>query len=186
MEGKLDPRDTMRLYGVVLGVLFLFYLLGLFLGRNQFVEARPKEISLPMADTPLEDIEPGLDFYQRLMGPSMTDSDQPVSEDELSTVPVWLEESPAAAGQSKTPLFDVYTVQVGAFTAESDARQILIRLEAKGHASVWMTPSDSDPYYRVSVGEFATDQEALQMEEQLRKDGFLTYIKRIQISSAPH
>jgi cell division septation protein DedD len=83
-------------------------------------------------------------------------------------------------------LFDVYTVQVGAFAAEVEARQILIRLEAKGYSSLLMPPSDSDPYYRVSVGEFATDQEALGMEEELSKDGFLTYTKRIQVSSATH
>jgi cell division septation protein DedD len=186
LKGKLDPRDTMRLYGVVLGVLFLFYLLGLFLGRNQIMEARPKEVSLPMADTALADIEPGLDFYQRLMGPSVTESDPLVSEDVLPAVSVQLGESPTTAEQSGALAFDVYTVQVGAFTAEIDARQILIRLEARGHASVLMNPSASDPYYRVYVGEFATDLEALAMEEKLRKDGFLTYIKKIQISSATH
>ena len=186
MKGKLNPRDTMRLYGVVLGVLFLFYLLGLFLGRNQFVEARPKEASVPMAGTPLEDIEPELDFYQRLMGPSATGSDSPVSENESSAAPPVLEEIPTTTGPSATLRFDVYTVQVGAFTAEVDARQILIRLEAKGYASALMSPSDSDPYYRVSIGEFVTDQEAMGMEERLRKDGFLTYIKRIQVASSAH
>jgi hypothetical protein len=174
----------MRLYGVVLGVLFIFYLMGLFLGKNQFVEARPKDASLPIADTLLEDVEPELDFYQRLMGPSLTESDQPSSEDASSAVSEPLQESPTASEPSATLLFDVYTVQVGAFAAEVEARQILIRLEAKGYSSLLMPPSDSDPYYRVSVGEFATDQEALGMEEELSKDGFLTYTKRIQVSSA--
>ena len=69
MESKLKAGVAMRLYGVVLGVLFLFYLLGLFLGRDQLVEARPREVSLPIADTPLEEIESELEFYQRLIKP---------------------------------------------------------------------------------------------------------------------
>ena len=168
---------------MVLGVLFLFYLLGLFLGRNQFLEARPQDAGIPMGETSLEGIKPELDFYQRLMGPSVGQPDSSVSEDALSAVPQPLEEN-SSSEQSAALVADAYTVQVGAFTAEVDARQILIRLEAKGYSSVLMPPSGSDPYYRVSVGEFTTDQEALGMEETLRKDGFLTYLKRIQISSA--
>ncbi len=184
MEGKLNPGVAMRLYGVVLGVLFLFYLLGLFMGRDQLVEARPREVSLPMADTPLEDIEPELDFYDSLMGPSATESDPTAFEDEVSAVPERVEESPTVAEPSALLPVELFTVQVGAFTAEGDARRILIRLEAKAYASAVKDPSDSDPHYRVSVGEFRTNQEALEMEERLRKDGFPTYIKGIQVSSA--
>jgi len=184
VEGKLKPGVAMRLYGIVLGVLFLFYLMGLFLGRDQLVEARPREVSLPIADTPLEEIEPELGFYQRLMGPSATESDPSSSEDEVAVIPEGVEAGPNAAEPSTMLPLDLLTVQVGAFTAEGDARSILIRLEAKGYASVVRAPSDRDPHYRVSVGEFRTEQEALGMEERLRKDGFLTYIKSIQVSSA--
>ncbi len=183
LESRLKPRDTMRLYGVVLGVLFLFYLLGLFLGRNLFLEARHQEAGIPMGQTPLEDIKPELDFYEGLIGPLVKPPDSSVSEDKIPAVPEPLEKS-STAEPSTALVADAYTVQVGAFTAEVDARQILIRLEAKGYASLLMSPSDSDPYYRVSVGEFATDQEALGMEEELRRDGFHTYLKRIQASSA--
>ena len=184
MESKLKAGVAMRLYGVVLGVLFLFYLLGLFLGRDQLVEARPREVSLPIADTPLEEIESLLEFYQRLTKPSATESDPSSSEDGFAVIPEGVEEGLNAAEPSAVLPMDLLTVQVGAFTAEGDARSILIRLEAKGYTSVVRTPSDRDPYYRVSVGEFRTEQEALGMKERLGKDGFLTYIKSIQVSSA--
>jgi cell division protein FtsN len=176
----------MRLYGVILGFLLLFYLLGLFLGSNQWVEVRPKEVSLPMAETPLEDIEPGLEFFKTLMEPPVTESHSPSSERELVAGPERPGESPTDANQSATPLNDVYTVQVGAFSDEAEALQTFNRLEVRGYPSVLRTPSHSDLLYGVSVGEFATNQEVLEMEEKLRKDGFSTYIKRIQISSATH
>ncbi|MEE8350508.1 MAG: SPOR domain-containing protein [Acidobacteriota bacterium] len=184
MERKLKPRDAMRLYGVALGVLFLFYLMGLFLGRNQFVEARPKEAALAVEDSSLESRPPDLDFYRTLTGPSLAESDRAVSPEAVSGASLPEEENLMSGEPSAILPLEVYTVQVGAFTAQVDARQILIRLEARGYSSVLMSPSETDPFYRVSVGEFSTNQEALRMEDKLGKDGFLTYVKKIPASSA--
>lgn len=179
MKGRLNPRETTALYAVVLGVLFLFYLLGLFLGKDHFVEANPRDGSVPLADTPVEDLTPELDFYQRLMGPSVPERETPLSKDSM-------ESSAEPVKESEISSSGIYTVQVGAFTAEIDTRQILIRLEAKGYASNVGRPSAEDPYYRVWVGEFKTAQEAEHMEALLRKDGFLTYLKKIQVESSTH
>ena len=167
MYGRMQLRDAMKLYGAVLGALFLFYLLGIFLGRNQLVEARPKEADMSTTVAPFENIKPELlDFY-----------DDFISKDRGASAPGKLEENSTTTEQSENFVASGYTVQIGAFTTAIDAQQISIRLDAKGYDSVLITPSKSDPYYRVSVGHFTTDQEAMKLEEKLRKDGFPTYRK---------
>ena len=186
VEGKLNPRDTMRLYGIVLGGLFLSFLLGLYLGKNNFGEAPIKTVSHSIADTLWKNIWPELDFFTIWMGPSVTKSQPPASEGELSADLKRPGKSPTDPNPSATPLFDVYTVQVGAFSDQAESLQTVNRLEIRGYASVLRTPSASESYYGVSVGRFETNQEALVMKETLNKDGFPTYIKKIQVSNEPH
>ncbi len=174
----------MALYGVVLGFIFLFYLLGLFLGRDHFVEARTTDGRLSLADTPVQDLQPQLDFYQRLMVPSEPEQESAPSEDGSPVAAEVSWEDPAEALEdSSTSPAEPYTVQVGAFTAEVDARQILVRLEAKGYPGALRHSSSQDPYYRVWVGEFKTVEEVGEMNELLRQDGFLTYIRKVPASS---
>jgi hypothetical protein len=185
VEGKLNPRDTMRLYGIVLGGLFLSFLLGLYLGKNNFGEAPIKTVSHSIADTLWKNIRSELDFFA-LMGPSVAESQPPASKGELSADLKRPGKSPTDPNPSATPLFDVYTVQVGAFSDQAESLEAMNRLEIRGYASVLRTPSSSDSNYGVSVGRFETNQEALVMKETLNKDGFPTYIKIIQVSNEPH
>ncbi|MCZ6485532.1 MAG: SPOR domain-containing protein [Acidobacteria bacterium] len=184
MKAKLSPRESMALYGVVLGFIFLFYLLGLFLGRDHFVEARTTDGSFSLSDTPVQDLQPPLDFYQRLMVPSEPEQESAPSADGFPVAAeVSEEDSAGPLEDSSTNPAEPFTVQVGAFTAEVDARQILIRLEAKGYAGALRHSSSQDPYYRVWVGEFKTVEEVAQMNDLLRQDGFLTYIRKVPASS---
>ena len=98
MEGKLNPRDAMRLYGIVLGGLFLSFLLGLYLGKNDFGEAPVKTVSHSIVDTPWENIWSELVFFATLMEPSVTESQPPASEGELSVDP----KRPKRPGKSPT------------------------------------------------------------------------------------
>jgi len=187
VKAKLSPRESMALYGVVLGFIFLFYLLGLFLGRDHFVEARTTDGSLSLADTPVQDLQPQLDFYQRLMVPSEPEQESAPSQDGSHVAAeVSREDSAGPVKDLSTSPVEPYTVQVGAFTAEVDARQILVRLEAKGYPGALRHSSSQDPYYRVWVGEFKTVEEVGEMNELLRQDGFLTYIRKIPASSPTH
>jgi len=150
VKRRLNPQESITLYGVLVGFIFIFYVLGLFIGKDQFVEAKTNDTSLPLTETPVQDLEPELDFYQRVTVP------EPV---------------------------DAYTVQVGAFTREVDARQTLVRLEAKGHSAIVRNSSVEDPFYRVWVGEFKTPQQAAEKNELLRQEGFSTYIRKISVAS---
>lgn len=182
MNAKLSPKESFVLYGVVLGFVFLFYLLGLFIGKGHFVEAMPNGENLSVSGEPVRDLKPQLDFYQRLMGPSESAQETPVEESSGSVAQMENKGSRLDEEYGKGSL-GIYTVQVGAFTAEADARQIFIRLEAKGYSGSVRPPSGEDRYYRVGVGEFKTEEEAGRMEALLRKDGFLTYIRKIEVAS---
>ncbi|MDA2937223.1 SPOR domain-containing protein [Acidobacteria bacterium AH-259-A15] len=182
MKAKLSPKESFVLYGVVLGFVFLFYLLGLFIGKSHFVEAKPNGENLSVSREPVRDLQPQLDFYQRLMVPSGSEKETPVEESSGSLAQMENKGS-GLDEESRKAFLGIYTVQVGAFTAEADARQIFIRLEAKGYSGSVRPPWGEDRYYRVGVGEFKTEEEAGRMEALLRKDRFLTYIRKIEVAS---
>ena len=180
MRTKLGPKESFTLYGIFLGLLFLFFVVGMLVGKGHLVEPTPVTQRIPFSRPPVEDVKPDLEFYQSLMQPSNVRKEQGPNETE-STL---LVEAPASQVKSsrqdekEDSLRKLYTVQVGALTAEEDARRILIRLEAKGYSGTLRTPSGEDRYYRVWVGEFQGAEEARHLEKRLRKDGFLTYLKK--------
>lgn len=182
MKPKLVAKEAFVLYGLILGFLYGFYLIGLLVGKTHFVEAGAQEESFSVPEIPAQRLEPQLEFYQRLLLPESADpesrhrgsGESPAGRPPAArsqTAPVM--EPPQEAGRER------YTVQAGAFTAENDARKLLTRLESGGYAARLLEPSSDDRYYRVWVGGFQAEAEALRMEERLRRDGFLTYVKRI-------
>ncbi len=184
MKRRLNPQESITLYGVLVGFIFIFYVLGLFIGKEQFVEARTNDPNLPLTESPVQDLEPELDFYQRVTVPEDPEEATRPSK-EVSPVPEQFtrEKTSATVEESKTSSVEAYTVQVGAFTREVDARQILVRLEAKGHSAVVRNSTAEDPVYRVWVGEFKTPQQAAEKNELLRQEGFSTYIRKILVAS---
>ncbi len=184
MKRRLNPQESITLYGVLVGFIFIFYVLGLFIGKDQFVEAKTNDTSLPLTETPVQDLEPELDFYQRVTVPEDPEEENR-SLQEVSPAPerITREETSATVKDSRTSPVDAYTVQVGAFTREVDARQTLVRLEAKGHSAIVRNSSVEDPFYRVWVGEFKTPQQAAEKNELLRQEGFSTYIRKISVAS---
>ena len=67
MKPKLSSNESFALYGVVLSFILLFYLLGLFIGRSHFVEAKQSEEGFSLSDEPVEDPKSSLGFYDRVM-----------------------------------------------------------------------------------------------------------------------
>ncbi len=185
MKRRLSPEESMTLYGVLVGFIFIFYLLGLLIGKNQFVEASTNDTNLPLSETPVQDLKPEMmDFHQRVTVPEDAEEERgpfeevsPVSEETSG------EETSATVEDSKPSPLSAYTIQVGALTRKVDARQLMVRLEAKGHSAIVRNSTGEDPYYRVWVGQFKTPQQAAETNELLRQDGFLTYIRKISVSS---
>ncbi len=175
----------MTLYGLLVGFIFIFYLMGLFIGKTQFVEASTNDTDLPLSETPVQDLEPELmDFHERVTVPEDAEEEtgpfdqvSPVSEETPR------EETTTTAEVSKPSPLSAYTIQVGALTREADARQLLVRLEAKGHSAIVRNSTSEHPYYRVWVGQFDTPQQAAETNELLRQEGFSTYITKFLVSS---
>ena len=124
----------------------------------------------PYSFLPRKDVKPQLDFYSTLKGPVGGQVPSESTQADTGTEP---------EGQSEENVSEAYTVQVGALTAEGDARRILLRLTARGYPARMSAPSAEDRYYRVWVGRFETTEQARELERRLREDGFLTYLKKI-------
>ncbi|HLV00169.1 MAG TPA: SPOR domain-containing protein [Acidobacteriota bacterium] len=225
MKAKLSPRQAFTLYGVILGFVFAFYLIGLLIGRNYVGETA--ELSLPESvSEPVPDVAPMLDFYQQLerretvsggsrksestetsqsgsepSGPQESSEDERIPDNnrsEIKSSESWAEEPGSFVSQTEnqTENHDQtdesvvapsdepearYTVQIGAFSTEQEARQVLLRLEAKSFPARLQAPrpGESPPYYRVWVGAFASPLEARRLEEQLKAESFPTYLKKL-------
>ena len=171
MKVQSEFIEAFKLYGVVFGFIFLFFLFGLFVGREPFVEANPHLEDRVVGDTPVQNVKTQLDFYSAL--------EDPISK--KSPIGLVQEESKAVVPEEQTEgdTVEAYTVQVAALTAEKDAQKILLRLRAKGYPAKMIIPSSGDQYYRVLVGRFEMTTRALEMEKKLREDGFLTFLKKI-------
>jgi cell division septation protein DedD len=77
VKPRLTPKQSFLLYALVLGIVFVFYFFGLVIGRSQFSlgPAQARVTPPPMArPEPVRDVKPDLDFYQRIMAPSGSDS----------------------------------------------------------------------------------------------------------------
>ena len=62
------------MYGVVFGFIFLFFLFGLFVGRERFVEANPHSEDRIAGETPVQNVKTQLDFYSALKDPTSEQS----------------------------------------------------------------------------------------------------------------
>ena len=71
-----------------------------------------------------------------------------------------------------------HTVQIGAVRTQAEGRELLGRLGARGHRGRIVPPSTSGGFYRVWVGEFENEAAAHEMEENLKSDGFSTYLRQ--------
>ncbi len=183
MRTRLSPARSFALYGIVVGFVFLFYVLGLLVGKTYFLDAKTVSDAIPIVDSPLPEIESQLEFYQQVLMPN-EDRDSPPEEpisleggqDVYSEINSPGSPEPSAAGA-------IYTIQVGAFRSEEETSRIVIRLETQGYPNELRRPKPpEDPYYRVWVGRFGQHEEARQMLSRLQEDGFHTFIKRIGLS----
>ena len=153
-------------------------------GKSDFVGSMTSSQPRLFLPTPVEDVTPSLEFYESVM-------ESPDFEKKEKDVRITLnpsaeqskqltERSNQVEGDDKKSLAKTgYTIQVGALTAKEDAVRILFRLETKGYQGVLKVPSAGVRYYRVWVGEFHEVGQAQLMGKNLRRDGFLTYLKTI-------
>lgn len=211
MEGakaRISSSTAFILYGVLLGFLFIFFVAGLYVGKNHFVQA---DVA-PRQELPAElglkgEVEPLVDFYRELSTPAEeSEPEKEVGraggpeESELDQIREGTGEAaeilpaqnrgntagsrPATESTSEpaAPVSEgsLYTIQAGAHTTREEARQVQIRLEAAGFDARIQPPSGpADRYFRVWVGEFSSIDESEALEAKLKSAGFHTYVRRI-------
>lgn len=189
MRTKLSPRQVFALYGILFFAVFSAYVLGLFFGKNYFVEMRSSVAGAAPAPAPVSDVKTQLEFYQQLMGdlgvdPVRRQPDRLPEEDLEEPVADATDPFPPPGDflfqdelQAEPPPADSdgFTVQVGAFSTPGEARQLSLRLQARGHSP---EVQHEGLFYRVWVGDHSTLEEARLAEQRLRQEGFPTYLRR--------
>jgi len=79
--------------------------------------------------------------------------------------------------QESGPLLDYYTVQVGSFSASTNANNLSGKLIQKGYpAFVEEGISHGKTIYRVRVGRFRTRNQAQELERKLSQEGYPTHL----------
>ena len=69
----------------------------------------------------------------------------------------------------------VYSVQVGSFSKQANAEELVKRL-SRSEFDVRVDSNSSDPLYRVRVGKFTSRQEAEALQTRLKREGYPTKI----------
>ncbi|HUG44118.1 MAG TPA: SPOR domain-containing protein [Acidobacteriota bacterium] len=200
MKPAMTQQRAFALFGLVLGATFAFFLMGLWIGKNHLAADSGAQIS-ELAEQPLEDVRPLLDFYGEFAeseaepkdrvpsAESQPKADPPaaIREVEPPPPPVVEEEArpaPASAVEESEDLQgeDAYTIQVGAYSSEREARELLSRLQTFHIVARIQSPQPGGPdsYYRVRVGRFGSAAEARTMEAELKEKGFPTFVTRVE------
>lgn len=192
MKRRLKPTESFLLYAILLAGVLAFYVMGLLIGREQLHRSPPPAVDLSGPRPPVRNVQPELKFFDQLMeGPRdegrtpvpKTEDAPPAAEPLLAPPPEISGPEPEEPGP-EPPAQGAYTIQVGALNSEEEARQLLLRLEVRNYMGRLETPRPGgDGYYRVWVGEFASPEEARSLEQDLKEDGFHTYLRKIPSQS---
>ncbi|MBI4447223.1 MAG: SPOR domain-containing protein [Acidobacteria bacterium] len=181
MRSKLDTGKALVLYGFATAFLLGAFLTGLYLGKSQTDMPVQAEDKTPTTLAPVEDPKPKLEFYEGVLNPD-PDGDAPSTPPQGETGEVSVE--PEETSPDTDPGTEVFTIQVAALRTESEARQMMLRLEAKGFPGSVQAPSPgNDAFYRVYVGEFMSMTEAREMESKLRENAFPTFVRPLETPS---
>jgi cell division septation protein DedD len=112
VKPRFTPRQSFVLYALILGAVFVFYFFGLIIGKSQFSLGQAQaRVTAPTPREPMRDVKPDLDFYQRIMAPSGSESEAAsksaptveIRSDERET-PLLSQPPPASAPVELLPL----------------------------------------------------------------------------------
>ncbi len=204
MTGRFSRGEAAAVFGILLSCCLAFFLLGVYAGRTFFVpKALEPAPALDPAPAAASAAPQDLDFYSGMVaseGDSKTvepETSDP-GEPRRSGEPVRKEASGATSGDPEAvvpapvdspptdPAARFWTVQVGALDKPEEARQVILRLEAKGYSARLVSPTEGGgAFYRVWVGEFEDEAAARRFEERLKGDGFNTYAKKVEEPGRP-
>ncbi len=206
MADRFAPKEAIGLYSVVLGGSLVFFVLGVYVGK-QFRSPSFLPPDPIAAETGGE--TPELELYETLVPqdpatapetqaeeatPIDSKPDQesapPEPRTEPATTPARPDRAPARSDppaaaspdtRQPTPLpASYFTVQVAALASREEASQIVLRLEANDYPSQVVQPELGNRFFRVWVGEAMTRAEADRLAARLRGDGFHTYVKPVR------
>ena len=181
MKVRISSAKALILYGIVAGFGLVFFLAGLFISREHLQVGEPvTEMPIGPAGSIVDG--PQLDFYEELTEPPAAEGGSDEGETPDAPPKAARETEPEPRPEPEPPAASVgqFTIQVGALSQRKEASQMLIRLKAKGYDGRLQLPdAGGDDFYRVWVGEFSDWDQAHAVENQLKEDGFLTYLRKI-------
>ncbi len=179
MRPRLSFGEAVNVYVLVLAFGAALYMIGLFVGKSYQAGTLSDGDIAEASMKPVEDLSTQMEFYEQLSDRPVArpPETQPSGGDEPDVTAESLEVETANA-----PAGVVYTIQIGAHSTEEEARQLLMKLEARNFSGQIRSPRGSEQprYFRVWVGEFASIEEGHPVEAQLKKAGFYTYIRRVE------
>ncbi len=186
MTNRLSRGEAAVFLGLLFCGCLAFFLLGVYAGMRSVAEPRTA-VETAQTTKSAAAVPQDLGFYRDMLsgpdkgGQGAADSssvEPPVAtkpEPDPADPPVSAEPAPEAAPHT------FWTVQVGALDSADEARQVIIRLEARGYSARLVEPrAGVKDFYRVWVGEFEDSAAAHAFEERLKADGFHTYSKRVE------
>lgn len=194
MANRFSRGEAAALFGLLFCGCLAFFLLGVYAGRRSLetpavavaksdsapVPAVPEQLGFyrDMLSSGQPKAEPSVDSTESIAGsgtsPTGTQAGQTTSDPSVSTPAP----TPAPSG---APRRVYWTVQVGALDTAEEAKQVIIRLEARGYSARLVEPREGvKDFYRVWVGEFEDGPAARNFEEKLKADGFHTYPKKVE------
>ncbi len=178
----IRERNAIAGFLVLLLGMMAFYCLGLLLGRTQAemaLPANPPSQAAGKSKSPARDPRSELDFIN---APANNESDaNRVRSQGRDSPPGRLYENGAPLEGKENRSREFFSVQVGVFEKEQDARQVADELIRQGYSARTVPPpvGGSDSKFRVYIGRFAGRNEAESLARQLGKVGFAVRVKSL-------
>ena len=167
---------TLLIFGGVVVLCSIFFILGMLVGRNQVLVPAVAEIPSVADDAPIEPVEPedlDLRFYEAV------DADEPPPLEaaaSLSPLPPEPEPEPVAAPGEVRP---TVTLQIAALRNADQAESLRGEIAAMGFPSFVLRPGadDASALYRVRVGPFSDEAEAARVRALLEAEGYQSIVR---------
>ncbi len=185
MTNRFSRGEAAAFLGLLFCGCLAFFLLGVYAGRRSV--AAPTAAAENDHPAQVATVPQDLGFYQDMLSSGGKEAKEAV-DSSPSQAPSANEPEPRSVEVAtpvppppSAPPRVFWTVQVGALDSAEEAKQVIIRLEARGYSARLVEPRPGvKDFFRVWVGEFEDATAARAFEERLKGDGFHTYSKRVE------
>lgn len=171
MEDQASWRGhsfTLLIFGGVVVLCSIFFVLGMLVGRTQL--GVPSDLASSTVEEAATEGDPedlDMTFYEA----ASNDEPSPLEAPQAPAAPV---ETPAASPPTTASVGAAITLQVAALTNAAQAEKLREEIQALGLRVFVLRPApdDASALYRVQVGPFDDQAEAILVRDRLRTEGY--------------